>query len=86
MSRAEDMYIHRLLEPDDVIVAGNYKRVHEIKPAWMEKKDLFNKNHPNEGQPKKAVHDMTDAEIENYIKEQDEYLERNGVPVKPKQL
>jgi len=84
MSRAYDMYIHRLLEPDDVIVAGNYKRVHEIKPAWMEKMNWFNKNHPNEGQPKKPVHDMTDAEIENYIKEQDEYLERHGVPIQPR--
>ena len=79
------MYIHRLLEPDDVIVAGNYKRVHEIKPAWMEKMNWFNKNHPNEVNPKKPVHDMTDAEIENYIKEQDKYLERHGVPIKPKQ-
>ena len=85
MSRAFDMWKHQQLEPDDVIVTGNYKRVHEIKPAWMEKKDLFNKNHPNEGQPKKAVHDMTDAEIEKYIKEQDNYLQRHGVPIKPKQ-
>lgn len=85
MSRAYDMWVHQQLEPDDVIVTGNYKRVHEVKPAWMEKMQWFNKNHPNEGQPKKPVHDMTDAEIEAYIKEQDEYLERHGVPVKPKQ-
>ena len=85
MSRAFDMWKHQQLEPDDVIVTGNYKRVHEVKPAWMEKMQWFNKNHPNEGHPKKAVHDMTDAEIENYIKEQDKYLERHGVPIKPKQ-
>ena len=84
MSRAYDMWVHQQLEQDDVIVTGNYKRVHEVKPAWMEKKDLFNKNHPNEGQPKKQVHDMTDTEIENYIKEQDKYLERNVVPVNSK--
>ena len=84
MSRAYDMWVHQQLEPDDVIVTGNYKCVHEVKPAWMEKKDLFNKNHPNEGQPKKQVHDMTDTEIENYIKEQDKYLERNVVPVNSK--
>ena len=84
MSRAFDMWKHQQLEPDDVIVTGNYKRVHEVKPAWMEKMQWFNKNHPNEGQPKKAVHDMTDAEIENYIKEQDKYLERHGVPIQPR--
>ncbi len=81
MSRAYDMWIHQQIEPDDVIVTGNYRRVHEVKPAWMWKKDWFNKNHPNEGQPKKPVHDMTDAEIDEYIKEQDAYLELHGVSV-----
>lgn len=31
MSRAYDMWVHKQLEPTDIIITGNRKRYHEIK-------------------------------------------------------
>lgn len=38
MSRAQDVWIHRQLEPDDVLITGNQKG---YPPIWVEKEKLL---------------------------------------------
>ena len=67
MTTAYDYWIHQQLEPDDKIVRGNYKRIHELKRNIVIKSP--------------SPDFRTQAQIEV---DEDEYLQRHGVPVKPR--
>ena len=65
MSRASEYWIHQQLEPDDIIIRGNSKR-------WSDRRKIVHNVYGAEIR-------LSDAEIREIEKRQDEYLKSKGI-------